>query len=276
MKTIITVATTGVWPTKKDNPAIPMTPMEIAEDVYQCRNSGAAIAHIHMRDDEGKGTMNADKFAETVKLIREKCDIVVNCTTSGDLEATDETRQAHLRIIKPEMASYDCGSMNWLHNSLFINHPKFLEELGRTMLDNYIKPEIEIFDAGMVYNSFYYQKMGVLKAPLHYQFVLGAAGGTTATVENLVYLKSLIPADATWGALGIGKGHIPIMLATIALGGHVRVGMEDNVYFAPKVLAKNNAQFVERAADLVRLSGNEVADPDDARAILGLENSPEK
>lgn len=276
MKTIITVATTGAWPTKKDNPAIPMTPMEIAEDVYQCWNAGAAIAHIHMRDDEGKGTMNAGKFIETVKLIREKCDIVVNCTTSGDLEATDETRQAHLRAIKPEMASYDCGSMNWLHSSLFINHPKFLEELGRTMLENDIKPEIEIFDAGMVYNSFYYQRMGVLKAPLHYQFVLGAAGGTAATVENLIYLKSLIPADATWSALGIGKGHIPIMLTTIALGGHVRVGMEDNVYFAPKVLAKNNAQFVERAVDLVRLSGNEVAGPDDARAILGLKNSPEK
>lgn len=270
MKTIITVAPTGAWPTKENNPNLPMTPKEIAEDVYECYKAGAAVAHLHMRDDAGKGTMSKEKFQETVKLIREKCDIVLNLTTSGDLNATDETRQAHLKAIKPELASYDCGSMNWMNNSLFINHPKFLEELGMTMQENGVKPEIEIFDAGMIYNSLYYLKQGVLKAPLHYQFVLGAAGGTAATVENLVYLKSLIPEGSTWSALGIGKGHVPIMLAAIAMGGHVRVGMEDNVLFAPKVLADSNAQFVTRAANIIRESGNEVATPDEAREILGL------
>lgn len=270
MKTIITVAPTGAWPTKENNPNLPMTPKEIAEDVYECYKAGAAVAHLHMRDDAGKGTMSKEKFEETVKLIREKCDIVLNLTTSGDLNATDETRQAHLKAIKPELASYDCGSMNWMNNSLFINHPKFLEELGMTMQENGVKPEIEIFDAGMIYNSLYYLKKGVLKAPLHYQFVLGAAGGTAATVENLVYLKNLIPEGSTWSALGIGKGHVPIMLAAIAMGGHVRVGMEDNVLFAPKVLADSNAQFVTRAANIIRESGNEVATPDEAREILGL------
>ncbi len=269
-KTIITVAPTGAWPTKENNPNIPMTPEEIAEDVYECYKAGAAIAHLHMRDDEGKGTMSKEKFSETVALIREKCDIVLNLTTSGDLNATDETRQAHLKLLKPEMASYDCGSMNWMHNSLFINHPKFLEELGLTMQKYEVKPEIEIFDAGMIYNSLYYLKNGVLKAPLHYQFVLGAAGGTAATVENLVYLKSLIPENSTWSALGIGKGHVPIMLAAVAMGGHVRVGMEDNVVFAPKVLADSNSQFVTRAANIIKEAGNEVAAPDDARTILGL------
>lgn len=269
-KTIITVATTGAWPTKENNPNIPLTPKEIAEDVYECYKAGAAIAHLHMRDDAGKGTMSKEKFEETVALIREKCDIVLNLTTSGDLNATDETRQAHLKSIRPEMASYDCGSMNWMNNSLFINHPKFLEELGMTMQEYGVKPEIEIFDAGMIYNSLYYLKNGFLKAPLHYQFVLGAAGGTAATVENLVYLKSLIPAGSTWSALGIGKGHVPIILAAIALGGHVRVGMEDNVVFAPKVLADSNAQFVTRAANIIREAGNEVATPEDAREILGL------
>src|SRR5690554_5792005 len=120
MKTIITVATTGAWPTKEHNPNIPLTPKEIAEDVYECYQAGAAIAHIHVRDAEGKSTMNKEIFEETVALIREKCDIVLNLTTSGDLNATDETRQAHLRSIKPEMASYDCGSMNWMHNSVFL------------------------------------------------------------------------------------------------------------------------------------------------------------
>lgn len=270
-KTIITVATTGAWPKKKDNPNIPMTPQEIADDVYECYKAGAAICHLHMRDDEGNGTMDTGKFEETVDLIKKKCDIVINCTTSGDLNATDESRQTHLRSIRPELASYDCGSMNWMHSSLFINHPKFLEQLGMTMQEAGVKPEIEIFDAGMIYNSLYYLKKGVLKAPVHYQLVLGAAGGSTATVENLVYLKNLLPEGCTWGALGIGKQHVPIMLTTVAMGGHLRVGMEDNVFWSAGVLAESNAQLVKRAADIVRIAGNEVAAPDDAREILGLD-----
>ncbi|WP_373079452.1 3-keto-5-aminohexanoate cleavage protein [Fusobacterium varium] len=275
-KIIITVAPTGAWPSKKDNPNIPLTPEEIANDVYECYKAGASIAHLHMRDDMGKGTMDIKKFEETVRLIKEKCDIVINLTTSGDLNATDETRQAHLKLIKPDLASYDCGSMNWMHNSLFINHPKFLEELGYTMQENNVKPEIEIFDAGMIYNSLYYIKKGVLKEPVHYQFVLGAAGGTAATVENLVYLKNLIPERSTWSALGIGKGHIPILMTAIAMGGHVRVGMEDNVYYGPGELAVSNAQLVERAAKLIENSMNEVATPTEARKILGLKNGVEE
>ena len=269
-KVIITVATTGAWPSKKDNPNIPLTPKEIAEDVFECWKAGAAIAHLHMRDDDGQGTMDKEKFRETILLIREKCDIIINCTTSGDLNATDENRMAHLIELKPEMASYDAGSMNWMHNSLFLNTPQFLEKLGATMIENQVKPEIEIFDAGMVYNALYYLKKGFLKAPLHFQFVLGAAGGTAATVENLVYLKSLIPKDSTWSALGIGSGHIPIMLTGIAMGGHLRVGVEDNVFYAKNQLATSNAELVARAARLIRESNKTVASSEDARNILGL------
>ena len=269
-KVIITVATTGAWPSKKDNPNIPLTPKEIAEDVFECWKAGAAIAHLHMRDDDGQGTMDKEKFRETILLIREKCDIIINCTTSGDLNATDENRMAHLIELKPEMASYDAGSMNWMHNSLFLNTPQFLEKLGTTMIENQVKPEIEIFDAGMVYNALYYLKKGFLKAPLHFQFVLGAAGGTAATVENLVYLKSLIPEDSTWSALGIGSGHIPIMLTGIAMGGHLRVGMEDNVFYANNQLATSNAELVARAARLIRESNKTVASSEDARNILGF------
>ena len=269
-KVIITVATTGAWPTKKNNPAIPLTPREIADDVYACWKAGAAVAHLHMRDDEGNGTMNKAKFAEAVSLIRERCDIVVNLTTSGDLHATEETRMAHLIELKPELASYDCGSMNWMHNSLFLNPPAFLEKLGMVMQENGVKPEVEIFDGGMSENAKYYMKKGVLKAPVHFQFVLGAAGGMAATVENLVFLKNQIPAGSTWSALGIGRGHLPIMYAALALDGHVRVGMEDNVYYGPGRLAASNAEFVERAGRVIREMGKEVATPDDARAILGL------
>ncbi len=269
-KTIITVATTGAFPTKEDNPNIPLTPKEIAADVYECWQAGAAIPHLHMRDDLGKGTMNLDKFRETVGLIREKCDIVINLTTSGDLNATDETRMEHVIDLKPELASYDCGSMNWAHSGLFINHPKFLEKLGQVMIDNDVRPEIEIFDAGMFYNSLYYIKKNLIKTPAYYQLVLGAAGGTAATVENLVYLRNLLPPEAHWSAFGIGKGHLPVLLTTLAMGGHVRVGMEDNVFYSKGQLAKSNAEFVARAVRLANEAGRSPATPAEARTILSL------
>ena len=272
-KTIITVAPTGAWPSKKDNPNIPLTPSEIADEVYNCWKAGAAVAHLHMRDDEGLGTMSTSKFEETVSLIRKRCDIILNLTTSGDLNATEETRTAHLKSIKPELASFDAGSMNWMHKSLFLNPPAFLEKLAVVMKENGVKPEIEVFDPGMLYNALYYLKKGFLEAPLHFQFVLGAAGGIAATVENLVYLKSLLPEGATWSAFGIGKQHLPVMLTTIALGGHVRVGMEDNVYYSYNQPAESNAQFVERTARIVKEANQEVATVDEARKILGLRES---
>jgi uncharacterized protein (DUF849 family) len=272
MKTIISAALTGAWPMKKDNPALPITPQEIAKDVIECYEAGAAIVHLHMRDDRGEGTMDVNKFRETVELIRKRkdVDVLLNLTTSGDLAATDETRQLHLRELRPELASYDCGTMNWMHRAVFMNTPQFLEKLGKTMQEYNVKPEIEIFDTGMIYNAIYYLKQGVLKAPPHFQFVLGAPGGLAATIDNLVFLKNLMPEDSTWSALGIGKAHIPIMLATLALGGHVRVGFEDNVMFAKGQLAESNAQLVRRAAELIRISGNEVATPEDAKKILNI------
>jgi uncharacterized protein (DUF849 family) len=272
MKIIISAALTGAWPAKTDNPALPITPGEIAQDVFACYEAGAAIVHLHMRDDNGQGTMDIRKFRETVDLIRRRrdVDILLNLTTSGDLAATDETRQLHLRELRPELASYDCGTMNWMHKTVFSNPPQFLEQLGRTMQDYNVKPEIEIFDAGMVYNALYYLKKGILKAPLHFQFVLGAAGGIAASVDNLVFLKNIIPEGSTWSALGIGKAHLPIMLATLAMGGHIRVGLEDNVKFSATELAESNAQLVRRAADLIKISGNEIATPGDARKILNI------
>ena len=145
-----------------------------------------------MRDDEGNGTMSADKFRETVQTIKTKypdCDIVLNLTTSGDLHATEETRQFHLKELKPEMASYDCGSMNWMNSGLFLNPPKFLEDLGQLMQELNIKPEIEAFDPGMIANAAYYLKKGVLKAPLHFQMCMGCANGIPGSVKNLVFMK---------------------------------------------------------------------------------------
>lgn len=273
-KVILTVAPTGAWPTKNETPFVPLQPQEIADEIYACWKAGASIAHIHVRDDEDKSSMNFEKFVETVNLIRSTdCDIVINLTTSGQLGLEDEERFRHLIELKPDIASYDCGSMNWQHSSVFENSPRFLEKLGNVMQRYHVKPEIEIFDAGMITNALYYLKKGVLKAPLHFQFVLGAAGGMEATVENLVFLKSLLPENCTWGALGIGKGHLPIMYTALALGGHLRVGMEDNIFYSRGVLAKSNVEFVERTKRIAAEMGKEIATPEEAREILGIKKA---
>lgn len=270
-KVIITAALTGAMTPKDINPYIPLTPEEIAKDAYNCWKAGASVVHLHMRDDEGLGTMDKEKFKKTVELIKEykDCDVVINCTTSGDSRAGDEERMAHLKYVKPEMASYDAGSFNWMPGGVFENSPKFLNELGTLMGELDIKPEFEIFDSGMMGIVNYYKKKGVLKAPLHYQFVLGVLGGMEATVENLLYLKNKLPENSTWSAFGIGKDHLKILYATLALGGHVRVGLEDNVYYSKGVPA-TNVQLVERAKRLIEEFGKEVATPREAREILGL------
>lgn len=167
------------------------------------------------------------------------------------------------------MASYDSGTFNWMPAAIFVNSPQFLEKLGTVMQEHNIKPEVEVFDSGMLHNALYYVKKGVLKAPTHFQFVLGVLGASMARVEDLVYLKGMLPRDATWSAFGIGKDHLPILYATIALGGHVRVGLEDNVYYA-KDRPATNVELVSRAARLIREANKEVATPDEARQILGL------
>lgn len=269
-KLVLTVATTGAWTTRDHTPYVPFTPEEIADEVYKSYKEGASIAHIHVRDGKGNPTMNIDYFRETVDLIRNRCDILINLTTSGDINATDEERMKPFIELKPELASYDCGTMNWGHRSIFENHPLFLEELGKQMKQHGVKPEVEIFDAGMFYNSRHYVKQNVLDEPVHYQFVLGAPGGMDATVENLVYLKSLLPENCTWSAFGIGKMHIPIQYATLALGGHTRVGMEDNIYYSKGVLAKSNAEFVKRTVRIAKELGRDIATPDEAKEILGI------
>jgi len=275
-KRIITVATTGAWPKKENNPNVPMTPEEISEDVYACWKAGAAMAHLHMRDEKGAGTMDKAKFAKTVELLRTnhpECDIIINMTTSGDLNATEETRQIHLKELRPEMGSYDCGSMNWLNVSLFLNPPKFLEELGHNMQEWGVKPEIEAFDPGMIANAAYYLKKGVLKAPLHFQFCMGCANGIPGSIKNLLFMKETmeqLSPGSTWSCFGVGHSAMDIMYAAIPLGGGIRVGMEDNVMYAKGKLADNNAQFVERAVRVIKEYGCEPATPDEARQILSL------
>ena len=276
-KTIITAAVTGAWPKKENNPNVPMTPEEIAEDVYDCWQAGAAIAHIHMRDDDGNGVMDPVRFKKTVELLKANhpdCDIIINMTTSGDIHADDEIRVAHVKELKPEMASYDCGSMNWLNSGLFINSPKFLEDCGYLFQELGVKPEIEAFDPGMIGNAAYYLKKGVLVGPQHFQFCMGCANGIAGTMKILVFMmetmESLCGKDNTWSCFGVGHSAMEMMYGAVALGGGIRVGMEDNVMYAKGQLADSNRQFVERAVRVIREFGNEPATPDEAREILGL------
>lgn len=271
-KTIITAALTGAMTPKELNENIPLTPEEIAECAYRCWKLGAAMVHIHVRDDNGIGEMNKEKFAEVIRLLRahEDCDVVINCTTAGEKDAPAEKRMAHVKELDGiEMASYDAGSFNWMPAGIHDNSPQFLEALGTVLTARDIKPEYEIFDTGMMGIVDYYVQKGVLKPQGQYCFVLGVKGGMDATVENLLFLKHMLPEGSTWSAFGIGKGHLPIMYATLALGGHIRVGLEDNVYYSKGVKASNES-LVERAVRVVKEFGKEPATSAEARQILGL------
>ena len=272
---IITAALTGSVTPKEGNENIPLTPKEIAEDAYRCWKAGAAIVHVHVRDAEGKGTMDRELFAETIRLIRayEDCDVIICGTSSGTLNGlSSEARMEHFKTIKDiELGSLDAGSFNWGARDVFDNNPEFLEELAACYLEHGIKPEIEIFDMGMIGNTKHYIEQGLLKNPVYCQLCLGILGGAPATVESLMHLKQHLPAGAIWSAFGIGKDHLPILYAALAMGAHgIRVGLEDNLYYARGKKA-TNLMLVERAVRIVTEFGKTPATPAQAREILGLE-----
>lgn len=268
-KTIITCALTGAVAPKDKNPAVPITPKEIAEDAVRVWKAGASVVHIHMRDEDGNGTMDKVRFRETFDRIRDNTDLIINLTTSGDLGATEEERMAHIIDCKPEMASFDITTINLEPDGLFENNIPFLTKLSQVMLENNVKPEVEIFDLGAIDAINYFRKLGLLKSPTHVQFVLGTFSSAQSNVETLSFLRNQLPPDCTWSALGIGRGHLPIMYAALAMNGHIRVGLEDNIYYSRGKMATNE-DLVARAARVVREFNNEPATPDEAREILGL------
>ena len=270
-KVIVTAALTGAVTTKKDNPNLPTQPEEIAASALACCDAGASAVHIPVRDDNDAASMRFDKFAETVRLIRDAgSPLVLNLTSSGGQGFSWEERIRPFRELKPELASFDAGTMNWLNSVVFMNEPEFLELCGKEMIAAGVKPEIEIFDIGMLNTAKYYIRKGIIQEPAHFQLCLGAAGGMEATTENLLYLVNHLPEKCTWSAFGIGKGANEIMMAALALGGNVRVGLEDNVYYNKGQLAESNQQFVARVKRIVEELGKTVATPDEARQILGV------
>jgi len=273
-KIVLTCALSGASTPKKLNENIPITPEEIAIDAYNAWKAGAAIVHLHMRNDEGVGIMSAERCEKTVKLIRahKDCDVIINCTSSGSMTPlTSEQRMEQFKKIPDiEIGSYDAGTMNWGCSSVFDNNPQFLEALGRCYIEYNVKPEIEVFDMGMLTSVEHYIKTGSLKAPCYFQFVLGVLGGMPATPENVLYLKNHLPAGSIWSAFGIGPAHLPIMYAALSMGADgIRVGLEDNVYMSKGVPATNPG-LVARAVLVINTFGCDVASPAETREILGI------
>ena len=267
-KLIITLASTGNVPTKSMTPFVPVTPAEIAKDIIACHAKGASVAHIHARDEEERPTTDIRFFAETVRLLDAAgCPIIKQISTGARGGKSGEARCEALAL-NPESASLATGSSNF-PSSVNANEPMLVEYMARLMLDKNIKPEIEVFDTAMIANALDLQKKGLIKGPLLFNLVLGVKGSLAATARNLFFLVESLPPDAAWSISVIGPQHVPLSTIAIALGGHVRVGIEDNVYFSKGVLATNVA-LVERVVAIAQAVGRELAMPDDVKRIWGI------
>ena len=269
-KLIISACICGAEVTKENNPAVPYTVEEVVREAKSAYDAGAALIHLHVRWDDGTPTQDKGRFQEMVDAIRKECpDVIIQPSTGGAVGMTDLERLQSTEITPtPEMATLDCGTCNFGGDDIFINTDNTINNFGDIMQERGIKPECEVFDKGMIDLALKAAKKGHIKYPIHFDFVLGVQ--MTATVRDLVIMASSIPADSTWTATGIGKNAWGIAAATIAMGGHVRVGFEDNVYMSKGVLAKSNGEMVERVVQMAKLLNREVATPAEAREILGL------
>lgn len=267
-KLIITVALTGNVPTKQMNPNLPVTPEEIAADVKRCREAGASVFHLHARDADQCPTLDISVIRENVLKTKASApDAILQLSTGARAGKDREQRIAPVRLL-PEMASFTTGSNN-MPNMVYENSPQFIEHLARVFQETGVKPEIEVFETGMINNALFLEKKKYLAAPLHFQFVLGVPGAMPASVKNLLFLSESIPVDSTWTVAGIGKSEIPMAAAAIVMGGHVRVGLEDNL-FLPDGAPATNPKLVEKIVKIAREVGREIAAPQEARTILSL------
>lgn len=272
-KLIINAAVTGMVPTKADTPHVPITPEEIAADVKRCRDAGASIVHLHARDESGAPTYRKGIYAEVLRGVRAACPDVVLCvSTSGRNFKAFEQRSEVLELDDPapEMASLTLGSMNFARVES-INSPEMIKALALKMQERGVTPEWECFDLGMVEYSHYLVERGILKTPFYCNLLLGSLGTLSATAFNLAVAVKSLPKGGTWAAAGIGRYQFAVNAMAITMGGHVRVGIEDNIWFDDeRTQLATNAGLIDRLAKLARAAGREIASPDEARAMIGL------
>jgi 3-keto-5-aminohexanoate cleavage enzyme len=267
---VITVAPVGGELTRKEQPNLPVAPDEVAEEVARCREAGASVVHLHVRDEDGAPTQDRERFALVMDAIRRVApDVVIQTSTGGSVGMTEDERAQPLDL-KPEMATLTTGTVNF-GEAVFENPLPLVERLFLRMRERGIQPEFEVFDTGMV------ETAARLVAehdaePRHHHFdlVLGAPGGMAGTPQAVLHMTSILPAGATWSATGIGRSHLPVTLTGLALGGHVRTGFEDTIRYDRGRLANSNVELVARVARIARETGREIATPDQARAITGI------
>ena len=298
-KLIITAAVTGAVTIPSQTPYLPLTPREIADSAIEAAKAGAAIVHIHARrPEDGLPSSDPEHFREIITRIKENSDVIICLTTGGGISMTVEERARVVPLFKPEMCSFNLGSINFsLHPALkrikkfrfewekgylemskdfvFKNTFKDFEYLCRATRENETKPELEVYDVGHLYNLDFLIREGLISLPVHLQFVMGVLGAIRGTPEDLLYLKNKAdklfgPDNYTWSVIGIGAAHLSLSSMAINMGGHVRVGLEDNIYIKRGVLAKSNAELVRKAVELANTFNREIATPDEARQILNL------
>jgi len=287
-KVMISCAVTGSADTPGKNPAVPVTPQQIAESAIDAARAGAAIVHIHVRDPQTtKPSMEFAHYNEVVDRIRSSgIDVVINLTTgpgarfvpglddpfkvgAGTSLRSVEQRVQHVIKLKPEICSLDMGSMN-MGNNVFVNSVGYLEAMAAAIRDAGVTPELEVFETGHLLLAKRMIENGFIKPPGMFQICLGISWAQPATPEAMTYMRNLLPPDSLWFAFGISLYQFPMVAQAVLLGGNVRVGMEDNIYLERGKLAPSNAALVEKAANIIEVLGDHVATPADAREMLGL------
>jgi 3-keto-5-aminohexanoate cleavage enzyme len=286
-KLVITAALVGALTTRQQNPNVPYSAKEIASAAIDAWKAGASMVHLHVRNPEtGACVQDVDYFKEVIETIRSKCDLIINVTTGGAPGISLDERVGIIpklsadRTTKPEMASLNCGSLNFgllsrskrqfILDDVQMNPWTAMLRFADTMKEYGVKPELEVYDAGMIHNATVLHSLDALVEPLHFSFVMGVLGGMQATIENLVFLKSNISRTASWSVCAVGLPIYTVAPASIGMGGHVRVSLEDCVHISKGVLASSSAQMVEKVARIGGEMGREIAKPTEARELLGL------
>ncbi len=280
-KVIITAALSGAGTFKQNNPNVPYTPQEFADEAERSYNAGAAMVHIHARDENGMATHDIGRIRETHDAIKYRVpNLIVNLTSAVGPMATAEQRIEQIVAVKPEMASLNTNSMNYavadrktgniMYEFIFTNTFSMLEEFGKAMRDNGVKPEIEIYDIGGLDNFLLIKKQGIYTEPYNINFVWGTAGGQAFRPDAFITMKNSLPENSIYSTCGIGRDQFPACMQSSILGGHIRVGLEDNTKMPNGELAKGSYEQVEWAVNIARSIGREPATPDEAREIMGI------
>jgi 3-keto-5-aminohexanoate cleavage enzyme len=269
-KLIITCAISGAEVTKEHNPAVPYTVDEMVEAAYQAFLAGASIIHLHAREDDGTPTQKKERYLEIYRAIKKKCpELIIQISTGGAVGMSREERSDVLNI-NPEMATLDCGTLNFGGDEIFINTENDIIYFANKMNQLKVMYEMECFEKGHIDSTKRLIKKGIIKGHLHYSFVLGVNGGMTGEERDFIFLKDSIPEGATYSVAGIGKYEFTLAELSIIHGGHVRVGLEDNIYLDKGVLAKSNRELVEKVVELAKKHNREIANPKETRKILQM------